>query len=141
MDCRTVQALMPYLLAPEGLGPDETTTIEQHLAQCPACGSLATGERAFDAKLRTAMNDVSVPAGLRGQLVNRLATERGKIWRGHVYTIAAAAAVLLAICLGLALWSNRKIEIAASDSAARDDGIPVDYIGPEGIVDYFRQQG
>ena len=77
MDCRTAQILLPFRDRPDELADDERAELEQHLAGCKNCAALARAERSFDDSVGRAMQNVVVPAGLREQIVGRLAIERG----------------------------------------------------------------
>jgi hypothetical protein len=112
MDCRTARLLLDFARPRcTELPADDADALSAHLAGCADCDSLARAERAADARLGEAMRDVSIPEGLRGRILDRLETARGVHRRrtaGWVVRLsAAAAAVLLAVFLGFAIFGNR----------------------------------
>jgi hypothetical protein len=112
MDCRTARLLLDFARPRcTELPADDADALSAHLAGCADCDSLSRGERAADARLGEAMRAVSIPDGLRGRILDRLETDRGVHRRrvaGWVVRLsAAAAAVLLAVLLGFAIFGNR----------------------------------
>ena len=75
MECKTIQTLLPFRDLPGELGPEERADLEKHLAQCPKCAAAAQAEHSFDDRVGQAIQNVTVPAGLRDQLLGP--TERG----------------------------------------------------------------
>lgn len=141
MECRTARSLLPYLLSPGELGAEESAELEQHLAACPACGAVARAERSFDAHVGAAVRSVPVPVGLREHLVTRLAVERGKVWRKQAFRVTAAAAAILALAIGIGVWTNRKAEIDTAALAARLDVYYTSLSNVDSVVDDLRRQG
>lgn len=106
MDCRTAQILMElFRPGTAELEPSEAEALDRHLADCPACAQNAGHERQSDDQLKTAMRNVSIPAGLPGRLSARLdamqVAEKRRRLRRIAGSLAAAAAVLLAVFLGM----------------------------------------
>ena len=108
MDCRTARLLLAFARpnATE-LEACAVQALDQHLAECSECGSLARTEHQVDRRLGSAMRDVPLPPELRQRLLMRLQAER-KAWyrnlpRRHPRVAAAVAAVLL-LGIGLAVY-------------------------------------
>ncbi|HEV3204037.1 MAG TPA: hypothetical protein VGY77_06630 [Gemmataceae bacterium] len=105
MDCKTARLLIDFArpLASE-LEICEAERLQDHLADCPECGSLFRAERKVDDHLGQAMRTVSIPEGLSGRLMARVNRERARWYRRRVWlptTAAAAALILIAVFLGL----------------------------------------
>src|SRR5262245_9946162 len=99
MDCNTARLFL-QLGRPGSpdLAGEEVAELENHLAQCAACGQLAHDQDRLDQHLSRAMRDVPVPVGLKEQVLLRLDAERGAMhrrWGGRAVLGAAAAAALL----------------------------------------------
>jgi hypothetical protein len=105
MDCKTARLFLSFSRskAPE-LEAYVGDALNQHLAECSACDSLARTENQVERQLGQAMRDVPVPADLRHRLQFRLHQERRNWYKRlpqrHPRVAAAVAAVLL---LGIAL--------------------------------------
>src|SRR5262249_11548625 len=77
-------------------------------------GPLAEAERQADLSLGQAMRDVPLPEGLRERLETGLRAERRQWYRRRVVTaLAAAAAVFVAITLGLSVLAGQREAIDA----------------------------
>src|SRR5690348_1108980 len=98
MDCRTARLLLAFA-RPRCPELDECAgeALDNHLAKCAECASLARAEHHFERRLGLAMRDVPVPPDLRQRLLTRLQIER-KAWyrnlpRRHPRVAAAVAAL------------------------------------------------
>jgi hypothetical protein len=109
MDCNNARSCFPYLRPGELDGP-EAQELHRHLAGCPECHALAAAQRRLDEHLGRAMRDVPVPAGLRAEILLRVAADRGdwyRRWAGHAARAAAAAVLLLGLGVGGVYWFTR----------------------------------
>src|SRR5215471_16982054 len=107
MECKTARLFLPMRAE---LGPEEVDALQEHLAVCGDCDACARAAQREHAHFTRAMNDVPVPAGLKGRILEKLAADRAAEWRRWFLTrlvqpLAAAAAVLLLISLGSLLYS------------------------------------
>jgi hypothetical protein len=131
MDCKTARLLLCFA-RPAELESSEAEALEQHLAGCPECGPLAQSERLADLHLGRAMRDVPVPEGLHDRLWSRLQTERRRWYRRRVIqTLAAAAAVFVALTLGVTLLAGQREAIDAErlcDNARALRGAPPEHV-------------
>ena len=95
MECQDVRQLLAFFeRKSEELDAVERDALRKHLNACPDCAAVSAQERGIDQSLGAAMRDVPIPAGLKQQVLQRLARERGgKPWKRW----AAAAVLLLAI--------------------------------------------
>ncbi len=110
MDCKTARLLLELgLPRAQELEPDDAASLDEHLAACAECGSLAHEERRADAHLGAALRAVPVPPGLRDRLLDKLKAERKRRlrWRFHA-PLAAAATLLLAVGVW---WYNRPLPV------------------------------
>jgi hypothetical protein len=100
MECKTARLLQS--LAVE-IGPIESEELLAHLESCTECAAEASAERRLDARIGKAMNDVPVPAGLKGRIHGSLAEARWAEWSKAasrwVAPLAAAAALLFVVGL------------------------------------------
>ena len=93
------------------LPPSDADALESHLAGCIECDAQARADRAADARIAQAMRAVSLPAGLRDRILDRLATEqtnqqsRRLAWTARL--AVAAAVVLLAVGFGITWFGSR----------------------------------
>src|SRR5438128_6962678 len=142
MDCNTARSLLPYLALPDELAGEDKAQFDRHLASCPGCAAALAAQRTFDDRVGRAINNVTIPAGLREQITTRLAVERGHVWRRQLIQATTAAAALLLVTLGLAWWASQKVDISA-DALARqtDDTLMVVVVDPAGVERHFRDQG
>jgi len=102
MECEDVRAMLAFLeRKSEELDAGERTALQKHLETCPDCAAMTAAERQADQAIGTVMRAVPVPAGLKQQVLKRLAAGRGSAWKG--WTIAAATALLLAVG-GAGMW-------------------------------------
>ena len=90
MECHDARTLMLFARSSEAVDAAEKAALQQHLDGCPDCAARAQAERHADEALTKLMQDVPVPADLKGKLLKRLADDRpAKPWRW----LASAAAV------------------------------------------------
>jgi hypothetical protein len=108
MDCKTARLLLAFARphCPE-LDEYEAEALDNHLDECPECGSFAGAEQHFDRRLSLAMRDVPLPLDLRQRVLTRLQAER-KAWyrnlpRRHP-RVAATVAALLLLGIGLTVY-------------------------------------
>lgn len=102
MDCTDARQLLPFATCQEReLDGTERQALSAHLDSCPECAALLDGERAADKTLAKAMQAVPIPLGLQQRLMHRLQHSRPRRWLAK---LAAAAAVLAAVGLGLVYW-------------------------------------
>lgn len=95
MDCTNARLLLHFVRTGE-LDPAERQLLDNHVAHCTECTALAHAESRLDDALETAMGQVPVPAGLKGRILARMATQRQpRRWRW-----TAAAALVVAAGLG-----------------------------------------
>jgi hypothetical protein len=102
MECQDVRQLLAFFeRKSEELDAVERDALRKHLDACPDCAALSAQERGIDQSLGAAMRDVAIPAGLKQQVLQRLAKERGgKPWKRW----AAAAVLFLAIGGGISFF-------------------------------------
>lgn len=104
MDCRTARLLLDFARPHAAeLEAAEAATLENHLADCPECRSLARAERRLDQHFGSAMSDVPVPEGLRQRLIARLHAQRDAWYRRRILQVAGVAAAL--VLVGWLGWS------------------------------------
>ena len=122
MDCSSARLFLHFNRpgAHELDGPD-AEELNLHLAHCTECNALARADRRLDQHLGRAMRAVEVPPGLRGEILHRLAAERGdwhRRWLAHVGRGVAAALLLIAVVWGsFALYARTRQGIAADEVA------------------------
>jgi hypothetical protein len=92
MDCNSARLYLQFVR------PGEAEELDEHLAHCSECNSLALANDRLDQHLGRAMLAVEVPRGLKGQILQRVAAERPRWYRRfHGPGGILAAAVLLAM--------------------------------------------
>lgn len=133
MDCKTARLLLLFARPrPTELEASEADALRHHLADCPDCSPLARAERQADERLAQAVQAVPVPEGLRDRLVTRLQAERRGWYRRRVASsLAMAAAVLVAVTLGVSLLAGPRETIDAErlcDNAVAMRGAPPEYV-------------
>lgn len=105
MDCKTARLLVEFFrpVASELTG-SEAKALELHLAECAECARFAQAERAWEARVAGAVQEVPIPAQLRERLHAGvdLAHARRRVQRTRrlIGGAAIAAALLLALGLG-----------------------------------------
>jgi hypothetical protein len=104
MDCKTARLLAELRgdRAAE-LPAEDNISLDQHLLNCADCQRLRLVEERFDAPIARAMRAVAVPPALKGRILNRLATQRGAVYRKRLFYAAAAAAAVV-IAVGVVTW-------------------------------------
>jgi hypothetical protein len=107
MDCSTARLFL-QLGRPgaRDLDGPEAAALDEHLAACPTCHHFSLDQDRLDRRLGAAMRDVPVPAGLKEQVLLRLAADQGarqRRWAGRAVLGAAAAAAVVGLGVGLAL--------------------------------------
>ncbi len=90
----------------EELPGEDALHLEQHLQACSECERLRRIEEKLDAPIARAMRSVSIPASLKAKVLDRLATQRGAVYRRRFF-VAAAAAACVVISVGLLTWDRR----------------------------------
>jgi hypothetical protein len=109
MDCSTARLFLAFSRPKASeLEACEAEALNDHLADCAECGSLARAEYQAERLVGLAMRQVPVPLDLRQRLQRRLQTER-RTWykrlpQRHPRVAAAVAAVLL-LAVGLAVYA------------------------------------
>src|SRR5262245_62372163 len=110
MDCKAARLLLAFpQTGPDAPTGDEATELRDHLAVCPECDAAFRAEARIDAHIGRAMRDVPVPAGLKEQLLKRLAEEWAQAWRKRILQavrVAVVAVFLLAAGGGLWVWGR-----------------------------------
>src|SRR5207244_1179937 len=107
MDCNTARLLLAFSRPKASeLETCAAEALNDHLADCAECGSLARGEHQHERLVGLAMRQVSIPTDLRQRLLTRLRTER-RTWykrlpQRHPRVAAGVAAILL-LAVGLAV--------------------------------------
>lgn len=126
MDCRTARQLLEFA-RPRccELEASEADALESHLADCAECGPLAQIERQIDDRIVRVMRAVPVPAGLRERLLSRLAKEKWAVRRKWLVRGAVAAAIVLAIGLGI-YWQRSQLTRLELDPLAQEQGLDAD---------------
>ena len=107
MECRDAQFYLRFRrLGSDDLGPEVSSSLDQHLAACPGCAIDSRATLSVDLAFATAMRDVPIPAGLRNRLVADLSARRGTVQRQRAYRVlAVAASLLLAVGVGFGIAS------------------------------------
>jgi hypothetical protein len=114
MDCRTAQLLASFHVPNKSeLDADQIAALEAHLRQCPICSRAIYRERNADQKIGKAMRSVSVPAGLKERIVQRLRPQLPAWYRRRSWqvSLATAASLLLAGYFILQWTSPTKLEL------------------------------
>ncbi len=109
MECQEVRQLLAFFeRKSEEFDAVERDALQKHLDACPDCAALSAQERGMDQAIGTAMRDVPIPAGLKQQVLQRVARERGgKPWKRWAAAAAVAAALLTAIGGGWLAFSHK----------------------------------
>lgn len=114
MECQDVRQLLAFLERPsDELDAVERAALQKHLDACPDCAALSAQEHGVDQAIGSALRNVPVPAGLKQQVLQRLAKERGRPWKR--WAGAAAAAVLVAFAVGTWLSFSSKPALTVDD--------------------------
>jgi hypothetical protein len=110
MDCKNARLVLSvaHPLTTE-LDDRDKQQLASHLADCPDCGAWAENERRLDEHIGKAVQAVAVPPALARIVVRRLDIARDAWYRAWMVRGAGvAAALLLAVWLGWALWWSWK---------------------------------
>ncbi|RME76183.1 MAG: hypothetical protein D6776_01700 [Planctomycetota bacterium] len=107
MDCRAVWERLDAFRDDE-LEPEVSAELDRHLERCATCRLERVRRDALEARVREAGRGVTPPPGLEARLRAALDRECGAgrrvtRWRAWRRSLAAAA-VLLAVLLGVGLW-------------------------------------
>ena len=103
MKCQEVQQWLLLSRAfAEGHEKPAPVELSQHLVNCVDCKNLQQQEVWYDQAIHEAMHKVTIPVDLERQVLWRLRQARRQQQRARVLygTLAAAAAFIIAICLG-----------------------------------------
>jgi hypothetical protein len=103
---------------------EDAADVTAHLAGCDACRHTTVAEERTDEILARAMRAVPEPTGLRDRLLARLARERRRWYRRLDVRIAAAAAVLLAVGVGIWCVQPGPAPVNLAELAARLERMP-----------------
>jgi hypothetical protein len=106
MDCKTARMLIEFALPRCGeLDAQESEALDNHLRDCGECAQAARVELDADRHVSRAVRDVMVPSGLRERILERMQSERRPWYRRRAGRfVAAAAAVLLSVGIGVGYW-------------------------------------
>jgi len=145
MDCKTARLALEFERPHSSeLDRTEADALEHHLEECPECNLAAKAERRADEHVGLAVRDVDVPGDLRERLLVRLNRERDSWYRRwalrRVRDVAAAAAAILAVCVGLAYWESTRRPTIDPEAVA----ITFEEFGgqpPEQLEQWFHSQG
>jgi hypothetical protein len=125
MDCSTARLFLQFQ-RPNAWDLDgpEAQELEEHLAHCTECNTLARAARRLDGHLGRAMRAVEVPEGLRTQILRKLAAERSdwyRRWFGRATRgLVAAAALLLVLGGAYSWWYFRPARLIDPFTVAQD---------------------
>lgn len=108
MDCKTARLFLAFARPRiSELEASSAQALNDHLAECPECETLARTEHQAERLLSSAMRQVPVPGDFRQRLLTRLQIERRAWYRRwphrHPRIVAALAAVVL-LAVGLAVY-------------------------------------
>ena len=108
MDCSNARLFLHFNRpGSNDLDGPEAEELNSHLAHCSECNALAQAERRLDQHIGRAMRDVPIPEGLRTQILNRVAAERGewyRLWAARAARAIAGVAALVLVCVGVWWW-------------------------------------
>jgi hypothetical protein len=133
MECQDVRQLLAFLeRKSEELDAAEGAALQKHLDACPDCAALAASERSADQAIGAALRNVAVPAGLKQQVLRRLAAQRGGApWKRWAVGAAVAAMLLVAIGGAWAFWPKPEFTVPVERS---------DWTQPE-VQRYLNERG
>jgi hypothetical protein len=135
MECHDVQQLLAFVNRPsEELDIGERDALRDHLEKCPDCHARLQADRRADEVFAPLMRDVSVPADLKGKILNRLSAERPRPWKTW---LAAAAAVLFVV--GTLAWIYRPLPEITMEYL--DSIRAVDQLDENAIEERLNKQG
>jgi hypothetical protein len=101
MECHDAKLLLTFTQRKsEDVDAAERAALDQHLGACPDCAAFAQVDAKIDAAFSKVMLDVPVPADLQKKIMQRVTAQQPvRPWKWM-----AAAAVLLGVCIGGAVW-------------------------------------
>jgi hypothetical protein len=113
MECRDAQFYLRLRRqAADELEADATAALDAHLTLCPGCAADARIASVFDRAVAGAMRAVTVPVGLREQLITRAAAAQGAALRLKLYRAAAAcSAAVVLLCIGIGVFSSTRPKV------------------------------
>lgn len=100
--CRAVRSRLDVYLDGE-LSPDVRETVEQHVNYCTACRAEAKSRRELADRLQAAGRREKAPDALRGRIRSAVAAEPAPGRSSPLWSIAAAAAVVVTVGWGASL--------------------------------------
>jgi len=142
VDCNTARLLATFFGRPGSeLAPEDAAALDAHLATCPKCSGLVRFERAFDDRLGRAMRAVTVPAGLKGRLLDGVAAQRGAWYREKAYAFVGLAACVLLTIGGVVAWqvatapvlTQEKLVAQADEEVQNRTKVVADVLGARGL--------
>lgn len=137
MSCRQVAALLDTFVDGE-LPPDQTLSVEEHVASCAACGERLDFESAFRTSMKSAVHAAAEPgAGFEARLAGALRAERERILESSappkvrnlrkwawVPMLAAAASTLGALAVFRTHREEKAAQISAEVPRPKTDEMP-----------------
>jgi hypothetical protein len=107
MDCPLSHLLLSFRRTE--LTVEDTSSLDAHLALCPACRTLAQRNAATDRSFLTAMIDVPVPAGLQNKLMTQANARLAAVWRQNVGRWVGVAVLVLipVVAIGSYGWLSK----------------------------------
>jgi hypothetical protein len=145
MDCRTARLLLEFARPKTAeLEACAAQALNDHLAECADCGSLARAEHQVERRLASAMRDVPLSPHFRERLLTRLQEDR-RVWyrrlpHRHPRIAAAVAAVLLA-AVGLIVYAALRPPRALDLAAIAEKWNGAVSLSPEEVQKAFEAQG
>ena len=127
MDCRHCWEMLSARLDGE-LGPEEVQTLEEHLAQCPECRSLAGQLEGLHQDFQN-LEEEPAPEGFARGVMERVAARGGRsrvisLFRRPQVRAMAGLAACAVLCAGLysARWLSREGQADVQGYAVQEDG-------------------
>src|SRR5262249_22515382 len=100
MTCQEAKQLIGcHRLFADGLGDGDSSALAEHLLRCAACTDAMDLEEAFDAAVRPAMLEVSIPVDLSQNIY--WALRRARRARQRRLTLYASLAAAALLCMAL----------------------------------------
>jgi hypothetical protein len=110
MDCKTAHLLAEVRGNRDTeLPAEDASHLDLHLRNCADCQRLRLIEEKVDAPVVRAMRAVPVPPGLKTRILDRMATQRGAVYRKRLFYVASAAAAVL-VAVGILTWRSPQPE-------------------------------
>jgi len=122
MDCKTARMLAELRGNRDSeLPPEENAELNAHLNSCASCHSILSVERRIDAHFAKVMQAVPAPPRLKSKILDRLATERGALYRRRLFAVVAAAAAIF-VAVGIFSWEPfRKTKLDLDGMVVKED--------------------